>query len=119
MIILGTILIVIATIGAGLLLDRKWAMIPRKEKLLEQGKKGLAPGGHAPGDAPATALAVSPGQVEKLRRKKCGVCRGETDALADDRVTYETEELLVISTRCRRCGHKRATYVRLSEGSPT
>jgi hypothetical protein len=118
-IILGTILIVLATIGVGLLVDRKWGVIPRKEKLLEQSKRPALPD-YAPGEAPATALAASeaePGEIEKLRRAKCTECRGETDVLPDDRVTYEGVELLVISTRCRRCGHKRAVYV--SEGSPT
>ena len=115
MIILGTILIVLATVGVGLLIDRKWSVIPRKERLLEQSKRPALPG-YAPGEAPATALDASPAQIEQLRRAKCAECRGETDALADDRVIYEGAELLVISTRCRRCGRKRAVYV--SEGSP-
>jgi hypothetical protein len=115
-IILGTILIVLVTIGVGLLVDRKWGVIPREERLLEQSKRPALPG-YAPGEAPATARAASPAEIEKLRRAKCTECRGETDVLPDDRVTYEGAELLVISTRCRRCGYKRAVYV--SEGSPT
>jgi hypothetical protein len=115
-IILGTILIVLATIGVGLLIDRKWGVMPRKEKLLAQNKRPALPG-YAPGEAPATALAASPEQIEKLRRAKCTECRGEMDALPTTNVTYEGRELLVISTRCRRCGHRCSVYV--SEGSPT
>ncbi|MDQ3340960.1 MAG: hypothetical protein M4D80_37865, partial [Myxococcota bacterium] len=92
--IIGTLLIVLATIGVGLLADRKWGVLPRKEKLLAAGRRPQLPG-HAPGEAPATAIDVSAGELEKLRRKKCDACRGETDALADDHVTYDGHDLLV------------------------
>ena len=111
MIIVGTILIVLASIGIGLLIDRKWDVIPRKEKLLEQGRPGLALPGYAAGEAASSAIDVSAAELEKLRRKKCDACRGETDALADDRVTYDGRELLVVHARCRRCGKSRSTYV--------
>jgi len=111
MIIVGTILVVLATIGIGLLIDRKWDVIPRKEKLLEQGKPGFKLPGHAPGEAPATAIEVTAAELEKLRRKKCDACRGETDVLADDQVTYDNRALLVVHARCRRCGKQRSTYV--------
>jgi hypothetical protein len=109
--VIGTILIVLATIGAGLLIDRKWGFLPRREKLLEAGRRPLLPA-HAPGEAPATALEVSPAELEKLRRKKCDACRGDTDALPDDHVTYDGRDLLVVHSRCRRCGKARSTYVR-------
>jgi hypothetical protein len=109
--IIGTLLIVLATIGVGLLVDRKWGVIPRREKLLEAARRPKLPG-HAPGEAPATALEVSAGELEKLRRKKCDACRGETDALADDHVTYDGRDLLVLHSRCKRCGRSRSTYVR-------
>ena len=109
--IIGTLLIVLATIGVGLLVARKWSILPRKERLLAAGRRPQLPG-HAPGEAPATALELGPGELEKLRRKKCGACGGETDALADDRVTYDEHDLLVVHARCRRCGTPRSTYVR-------
>jgi len=109
--VIGTILIVLGTVGIGLLIDRKWDVIPRKQKLLEAGRRGLALPGYAAGEAPATAIEVGPGALEQLRRKTCEACRGETDALADDRVTYDDRELLVVHARCRRCGRARSTYV--------
>lgn len=111
MIIVGTILIVLASIGIGLLIDRKWDVIPRKEKLLEAGRPGLKLPAHAPGAAPATALELGAGEIEKLRRKRCDECRGETQALADDHVTYDGRDLLVVHAECLRCGRSRSTYV--------
>ena len=109
--IVGTILIVLATIGIGLLIDRKWSFLPRKEQLLEAGHRPQLPA-HDPGEAPATALSLGPAELEKLRRKKCDACRGATDALPDDHVTYDGRDLLVVHSRCRRCGKARSTYVR-------
>ena len=110
--IVGTILIVLATIGVGLLIDRKWDVLPRKDKLLAAGKRGLKLPGYVAGEAPSTAIDASAGEIEKLRRTKCDACRGEMDALADDRVTYDGAELLVLHARCTKCGRTRATYVR-------
>ena len=110
--ILGTIGIVLGAIGVGLLIDRKWSVIPRKEKLLEQGRRGLELPGYAPGEAPASAIAATPGEIEELRRKRCAECRGDTETLADDRVRYDGQELVVLHARCRACGRARSTYVR-------
>lgn len=108
--IIGTVAIVLACIGIGIVLDRKYGILPRKEKLLEQGRRGLALPGHAPGEAPSTALVSS--DLAKLRAAKCTHCRGATDPLPDDRVTYDGVELVVLHARCRRCGRERSTYVR-------
>ena len=107
--IIGTILIVIVTAGIGFLVDRKWAVIYRKKQLATG--SGLALPGHAAGEAPATALEVTAFALEALRRKNCDASRGETDALADDTVTFDGRELLVVHARCRRCNRGRSTYV--------
>ena len=60
MIVLGTILIVLATIGVGLLVDRKWDVIPRRERLIDRGPK-LALPAHPPGAASgATSAGARP-----------------------------------------------------------
>lgn len=107
--ILGTILVVLATMGLGVLVDRKWSILPRKERMLPAPRPALP--GHAPGEAPATALTMTSGELEALRRTRCPACKGDTDVLADDRVVYDGRELLVVHTRCRRCARVRATYV--------
>ena len=109
--VIGTLLIVLATIGVGLLIDRRWSFLPRKQTLLAAGQRPQLPA-HAPGEAPATALDLSPRELEALRRKPCDACRGETDALADDHVTYDGRDLVVVHSRCTRCGKARSTYVR-------
>jgi hypothetical protein len=109
--LIGTILIVLASIGVGVAADRRWGLLPRKA-LPRPAVKLL---GHAPGEAPATAIEVTAGALEQLRRARCGDCKGETDILADDRVTYDDRELLVIHTQCRRCRRAHSTYVQLRE----
>jgi hypothetical protein len=112
LIILGTILIVLATMGVGVLVDRRWSILPRKERMLAA-QPTLALPGHVPGDAPVTAIDVTAGELEMLRRARCSACKGDTDALADDHVTFDGSELLVVHAKCRRCGRARSTYVRV------
>ena len=114
-IVLGTIGIVAATVVAGVLVDRKWGILPRPKDLLEAGKPQRALPGHAPGESPATAISASPMQIEKLRRsQRCRTCKGPLDVLADDTVTYDERELLVLQFHCPRCKAKTFVYVRAS-----
>lgn len=108
--ILGTIAIVLATVIAGVLVDRRWPLIPRKDKLLAAGP-GLHLPPHAPGEAPASAIDVTPAELAKLVRARCRACKGDTDVRVDDTVTYDGRELRVLHARCRRCGVARSTYV--------
>jgi hypothetical protein len=112
--ILGTILVVLATMGVGVLVDRRWSILPRKERMLAA-KPALALSGHAAGEAPATAIEVTAGELEALRRARCLACKGDTDALADDRVIFDGDELLVVHAKCRRCSRPRSTYVRVRQ----
>lgn len=114
--ILGTIGIVLATIITGMLADRKWTLLPRKETLLAAGRPPPLLPGHAAGDAPATAIAASPGDLLRLRRKQaCPRCNAEMTADADDHVTYEEKELLVLRFTCPRCKTHRPIYVAETE----
>jgi uncharacterized protein with PIN domain len=111
--VLGTIGIALATVVLGMLADRKWHVIPRKETLIEAGKPTRLLAGYAPGDAAATAIASSPGEIEKLRRKqRCPKCSTEMNAIADDRVSYEEHELVVLRFSCPKCKAARSIYVR-------
>jgi hypothetical protein len=108
--ILGTILIALATMGIGVLVDRKWSILPRKERMLAAKPLPALPG-HVAGAAAATAIDVTAGELETLRRARCHACRGDTDTLADDRITYDGRDLLVVHVKCRRCSVMHRTYV--------
>ena len=110
--VLGTLGITLATIVVGLLADRRWSLIPRKETLLEAGKAMAQLAGQVPGGAAATAISGSPGDIEMLRRKqRCPNCRTEMKAIADDHVAHDEEQLLVLRFSCARCTTQRSIYV--------
>lgn len=105
--VLGTLGIVAAVVAAGVLLDRRFSLLPRPRELLEAGKPGMKLPPHAPGEAPETALATAPGKVP------CRACR--RDALpngegGEDRVTYGDRGLVVRRYRCPRCAAITAVY---------
>jgi len=112
-IVLGTIAIVSATIGLGVAADRKWGLLPRAKEL-DEPRPRLS--GHAAGEAPETAIAASPMALEKLRRdQRCPACRSPMDARADDRVTYDNRELIILHFQCPRDATKLSLYVAPSE----
>jgi len=108
--VLGTLGIVAAVVTAGVLLDRRFALLPRPRELLEAGKPGMKLPPYAPGEAPETALATPPAKV------RCRVCRrealptGEGGEGGADRVTYGDRELVVRRYRCPRCAAITAVY---------
>ena len=110
--VLGTLGIVFGTIIAGMWADRRWTLIPRSEDLqLAAGKQPLL-AGHVEGDAPATAIRATIGEVERIRRKQtCPRCKVALDSAADDTVSYEDSELRVLRFTCPRCHGLRSVYV--------
>lgn len=111
--VLGTFGVVIATILAGLWVDRRIPLLPRKEDLqLAAGQQPLLPG-FGEGEAPATAIAVSIGEIERIRRKqKCPRCRIALDSAANDSVEYEGQLVSILRFTCPRCHGLRSVYVR-------
>src|SRR5262249_29626133 len=86
----------------GLVADN-WRSLPRRKDLA------------AAAESAATAIAASRMQIEKLRRaQRCRTCKGPLDVLADDTVTYDDRELLVLQFHCPRCNAKTFVYVRAS-----
>lgn len=110
---LGTLGIVAATIIAGLFADRRWRLLVRKEDLLlVSGQRPLLASGMA-GEAPATALTASIGEIERIRRKQnCPRCKIALDSAADDSMTHDDAELRILRFTCARCGGVRNVYVR-------
>ncbi len=110
---LGTLGIVAATILAGLFADRRWGLLVRKEDLLlASGQRPLLASGAA-GEAPGTALSVSIGEIERIRRKQtCPRCRVALDSAADESMHHDDGPLRVLRFTCGRCGGLRRVYVR-------
>ena len=110
--VLGTLGITCATIIAGMWADRRWTLIPRAEDLqLASGKQPLLPG-HLEGEAPATAIHATIGDVERIRRKQtCPRCQVALDSAADAAASYEETELRVLRFTCPRCHGLRSVYI--------
>ena len=108
--IASVIAIVLVTIVIGVLLDRKFGILPRPSKLAAAERKKPA-AAHAAGEAPATAIRARSGQVEKLRVQRCSACRAEMRSEPDDHVRYDDRELLVLHVACPACPAKRTLYV--------
>lgn len=106
--VLGTIGVVIATVIAGLAADRKWGLVPRKERLAPAQR--AAPPAHAEGEAPATAIPVTPAEITALRsRQRC--CRAVMDSLADDEIAFGGGMLGILHFRCAGCSSTTSVYV--------
>jgi len=106
--VLGTIGIVAITIALGILADRRWGLIPRKERLAPAVRPALP--AHAAGQAPATAIRAAAAQIENLRAtQRC--CRTVMEALPDDEVAFDGKTLAILRFRCAACAATRSVYV--------
>ena len=95
--VLGTLGIVGAVIAAGMLVDRRFGLLPRPRDLLEAGKPGPKLPPHAPGEAAETALAAPPPTV------RCRACHRPARPDGDSRATYGDRALVVRRYLCPRC----------------
>jgi hypothetical protein len=111
--VLATLGVIAATVLAGLVADRRWGVLgvlPRTDRLLAATAPRALPA-HGPGEAPASALTVSPDELEQLRREQRCACTSPMDAVADAEVTYDGRTLLVLRFACARCASARRIYV--------
>lgn len=108
-IVIGTIAIVVLSITAGLYLDRRFGLLPRRAQL--QAPKPALPT-HADGEAPATAIYATRDELEHLRDRPCRQCKTAVRATTDT-VRYEGRELTVLSFTCPRCNSHDRIYVEL------
>lgn len=111
--VLGTIVIVLATIAFGLFIQRKAGVTELPEgnaqaTLQRPAQKfGL-------GEVAATAFRVGDSQLENVRKtQRCATCRAEMRYAgdADDHVRYDQRDLLVLHFACPQCEGKRTLYV--------
>jgi hypothetical protein len=102
--VLGTLGVVAAVIAAGVLVDRRFGILPRPRELREADKPGLKLPPHAPGEAPETALDEPP------RAVRCRECRRTMRLEGESRATYGDRELVIRRYRCARCEATTAIY---------
>ena len=107
--------IVAVVVALGVVADRKFAILPRPERLLAaaDAAKRPAPGkAFAAGEAPATALAPNAAALARLRASppRCATDSAAMAADPDDRVRFGGKELLVLRFKCPTCGVARAIY---------
>jgi hypothetical protein len=99
-VVLATLGIVGAVIAAGMIVDRRFGLLPRPRALREAARPGLALPPHAPGEAPATALAAPPYTV---RCRSCGRSAQPDEGSMDSRATLDDRKLVIRRYRCGRC----------------
>ena len=109
-VILGTIGIVAAVIGLGVLIDRKWSILPRPGELAQADAK--APPPDPPGTAPGAALRLTEKKLERaLESQRCAACKARVTAGPGETIRFGDKELRVFRLTCGKCGAGRALYV--------
>jgi len=95
--VLGTLGVVGVVIAAGIIVDRRFGILPRPRELRDAGTHGLKLPPHAPGEAAETALEVPPAMV------RCRTCRRRTVLDGESAATFGDRALVVRRYRCPRC----------------
>lgn len=104
--ILGTVGVVVGTVAVGLLVDRYVTrVIPRPEDLARDPRRD-----HAPGAAPATAIACGPRRRRWITgRQRCD-CGARMTRAGEDVARLGGRDLAVMRLRCPGCGAARSLY---------
>jgi hypothetical protein len=115
-VILGTIGIVAAMIGLGVLIDRKWSILPRPGELAKIDPK--APPPDPPGTAPGAALRLTEKKLERAREsQRCAACKARLTAGPGETIRFGDRQLQVFRMTCENCGATRALYVEVVAAS--
>src|SRR5258705_3968164 len=108
-VILGTIGIVGAVVAVGMLIDRRWSILPRPGELAAIDPK--APQPDPPGTAPGTALRLTPSKLAAaLGAQRC-TCKARMTAGPGEPIRFGDRELALYRLTCATCGATRALYV--------
>ena|SRR5689334_13803990 len=109
-VILGTIGIVGVVVTLGILIDRRWSILPRPGELAQLDPK--APKPDPPGTTPATALRLTPRKLTAaLAAQRCTDCNSRLTAGAGDPIRLGDRALTVYRLTCSKCGASRALYI--------
>ncbi|HVK75582.1 MAG TPA: hypothetical protein VM734_19765 [Kofleriaceae bacterium] len=110
-IVLGTIGIVLAMVGLGVLIDRKWALLPRADELRRiEPPRPPAPPPPPPGETPATAVRADARARRRLlaQQRCCGVAMAE---VGDEPLIFDRRRIAVVRLRCATCRATRSLYI--------
>ncbi|HVV84056.1 MAG TPA: hypothetical protein VHE35_13365 [Kofleriaceae bacterium] len=106
-VVLGTVAIVIAMVGLGLVLDRWIGVLPRPEELTAGQRP--APSLPAAGETAGCAIrATSAARSRVIARQRC--CQVTMAAGAEEPVVLAGKRLVVVRLTCAVCGAHRPLY---------
>jgi hypothetical protein len=109
-VILGTIGIVLAVVGIGVLVDRRWSILPRPGELAKLDPAAPLP--DPPGTVAAAPLRLTPKKLARaLDAQHCGTCHSRLAAGPGEQIRYGERELQVFRLTCAACGTSRGLYV--------
>ncbi len=111
---LGTLAIVGVVILIGLWIDRRVSLLPRKEDLIEAGRKKPLGSDHEVGTAPVTALACEVARIPRVVAQQRCACKARAmEQLGEDDVRYGGKVLRAVRLRCTACDARSALYFEL------
>jgi len=108
--VLGTIGVVAVVVGLGLLVDRRWSILPRPGELAAADPKAPAP--DPPGTAASAPMRLTPKKlIRALDAQRCAACGARAVADAGEPIRYADRELRLYRLGCAACGAARSLYV--------
>lgn len=109
-VIFGTIGIVGVVITLGVLIDRRWSILPRPGELAKLDPK--APKPDPPGTSATAALRLTPRKLTAaLAAQRCVDCNSRLTAGPGDPIRLGDRALTVYRLTCDKCGGGRALYI--------
>jgi hypothetical protein len=109
-VILGTIGIVGVVVTLGMLIDRRWSILPRPGELAKIDPK--APKPDPPGTSATAALRLTPRKLTAaLAAQRCAECNARLTAGPGEPIRLGDRSLTVYRLTCPSCGATRALYI--------
>jgi hypothetical protein len=113
-VVLGTLAIVAGVIALGVVIDRRWSILPRKGEYAKAAAARAAPPPDPPGTTPAAALRVPMARLPRLlAAQRCASCKKRIAGSPDDgeQIVLGERALVVFRLTCASCRASRALYV--------
>jgi hypothetical protein len=109
-VVLGTLAVVAAVIAIGVLIDRRWSILPRPEELRDEGAPKPPP--DPPGTVASAPLRLTARKLSRaLVAQRCVTCRTRLEAGPGEPIRFAGKELQLFRMTCGTCGAGRGLYV--------